>query len=150
MRSFAVITEDRSNYPVTVGANYVLKSVDLVGTGLPASVPLRGVHRIASMVQRWLLSTHQGAVEGDHLQAYLDEFCFRFRFNRLTARRRGLLFRRLLEQSVDTGPRTYAQLVVNPREATATQLAALVRVPIGKRVAPASLAMPAQGRPWRR
>ena len=100
------------------------------------------------MLDRWLLSTHQGAVEGDHVQAYLDEFCFRF--NRRNARSRGLLFRRLLEQSVDTGPRTYAQLVVNPRNATAKQLAALVRAPIGKRVAPASLAMPAQGRPWRR
>ncbi len=88
-----MITEDRSNYPVTVGANYVLKSVDLVGTGLPASVPLRGVHRIASMVQRWLLSTHQGAVEGDRLQAYLK---FTFRFNCRNACSRRLLFRRLL------------------------------------------------------
>ena len=143
-----VLTDGLKSYPIAVGANYVHKPVNLAGTGLPAHVPLPGVHRIASLVKRWLLSTHQGAVEGDHLQAYLDEFCFRF--NRRTARSRGLLFRRLLEQSVDTGPRTYAQLVVNPREATVTQLAALVRVPIGKRVAPASLAMPAQGRPWRR
>ncbi|MHB1783668.1 MAG: hypothetical protein ACYCTE_13490 [Acidimicrobiales bacterium] len=54
----------------------------------------------------------------------------------------------LVPASVDTGPRTYAQLVVNPRKATAKQLTALVRAPIGKRVAPASLAMSAQGRPW--
>ena len=119
-----------------------------VAPGPLAHELLPGVHRVASLLDRWLLSTHQGAVEGDHVQAYLDEFCFRF--NRRNARSRGLLFRRLLEQSVDTGPRTYAQLVVNPRNATAKQLAALVRAPIGKRVAPASLAMPAQGRPWRR
>ena len=38
---------------------------------------LPGVHRIASLAKRWLLSTHQGAVEVDHLPGYLDEFCFR-------------------------------------------------------------------------
>ena len=119
-----------------------------VAPGRLAHELLPGVHRVASLLDRWLLSTHQGAVEGDHVQAYLDEFCFRF--NRRNSRSRGLLFRRLLEQSVDTGPRTYAQLVVSPRKATAKQLAALVRAPIGKRVAPASLAMSAQGRPWRR
>jgi len=53
-------------------------------------VPLPGVHRIASLVKRWLASTHQGTVEGDHLQAYLDEFCFSF--NRCSSRERGLLF----------------------------------------------------------
>lgn len=119
-----------------------------VAPGRAAHELLSGVHRVASLLDRWLLSTHQGAVEGDHVQAYLDQFCFRF--NCRSARSRGLLFRRLLEQSVDMGPRTYAQLVVNPRKATAKQLAALVRAPIGKRVAPASLAMSAQGRPWRR
>jgi transposase-like protein len=92
-----VLTDGLKSYPIAIGANYVHKPVNLAGTGLPAHVPLPGVHRIASLVKRWLLSTHQGAVEGDHLQAYLDEFCFRF--NRRTARSRGLLFRRLLEQS---------------------------------------------------
>jgi len=56
----------------------------------------------------------------------------------------------LVPASVDTSPRTYAQLVVNPRKATAKQLAALVRAPIDKRVAPASPATSAQGRPWMR
>ena len=43
-----------------------------------ASSKLPGVHRIASLVKRWLLGTHQGSVADNHLQAYLDEFTFRF------------------------------------------------------------------------
>ena len=36
---------------------------------------LPGVHRVASLAKRWLLSTHQGAVAIEHLPGYLDEFC---------------------------------------------------------------------------
>ena len=35
-------------------------------------------HRVASLLKRWLLGTHQGAVRGSHLDYYLDEFTFRF------------------------------------------------------------------------
>ena len=55
---------------------------------------LPGVHRIASLVKRWLLSTHQGAVKTDHLDDYLREFSFRF--NRRHSRARGMLFYRVL------------------------------------------------------
>ena len=58
------------------------------------------------------MGTHQGAVEGDHLQSYLDEFAFRF--NRRRSEFRGLLFRRLIEQAVEVGPVTYRSLIVNP------------------------------------
>ena len=63
-----------------------------------------GVHRIASLLKRSVLGTHQGSVTPDHLQSYLEEFTFRF--NRRTSRSRGLVFRRLLEQAVVTGPVT--------------------------------------------
>ena len=56
----------------------------------PAHVVMPGVHRVASLLQRWLLGTHQGAVTREHLDAYLNEFTFRF--NRRRSRRRGLLF----------------------------------------------------------
>ena len=59
-----------------------------------------GVHRVASLLKRWILGTHQGSVTPDHLQAYLEEFTFRF--NRPTSGNRGLVFRRLLEQAVVT------------------------------------------------
>jgi hypothetical protein len=56
------------------------------------------VHRVASLLKRWLLGTHQGAVRAHQLDYYLDEFTFRF--NRRSSRQRGLLFYRLLEQAV--------------------------------------------------
>jgi transposase-like protein len=70
----------------------------------PAHVSMPGVHRVASLLKRWILGTHQGSVTPEHLQSYLEEFTFRF--NRRTSRNRGLVFRRLLEQAVVTGPVT--------------------------------------------
>jgi hypothetical protein len=67
-----------------------------------------GVHRIASLLKRWLLGTHQGAVRSEQLDYYLDEFTFRF--NRRTSRSRGLLFYRLLEQAMTTQPVTYKHI----------------------------------------
>lgn len=78
-------------------------------SGDPAHVTMPGVHRIASLLKRVLLSTHQGAVREKHLEYYLDEYTFRF--NRRTSRSRGLLFYRLLEQSVVTETTTYKSMV---------------------------------------
>ena len=78
----------------------------------PAHVVMPGVHRVASLLQRWLLGTHQGAVTPEHLDAYLNEFTFRF--NRRRSRRRGLLFYRLLEQAILAEPITYRSLIANP------------------------------------
>lgn len=69
-----------------------------------AHVLMPGVHRVASLLKRWMLGTHQGSVGPEHLDAYLNEFTFRF--NRRHSRRRGLLFYRLLEQAVLTDPIT--------------------------------------------
>ena len=71
------------------------------------------VHRVASLLKRWLLGTHQGAVSREHLDYYLDEFTFRF--NRRTSRHRGKLFYRLLEQAVAVGPVPYAVMVKGVR-----------------------------------
>ena len=75
----------------------------------PAHVAMPGVHQIASLLKRWLLGTHQGAFSTEHLQAYLEEFTFRF--NRRTSSSRGQLFRRLLEQAVATHPVTEADIL---------------------------------------
>jgi len=64
----------------------------------PAHVVMPGVHRLASLLERWLLGTHRGSVSPEHLDAYLNEFTFRF--NRRRSGRRGLLFYRLLQQAV--------------------------------------------------
>jgi hypothetical protein len=76
----------------------------------------------------------QGAVKPGHLQAYLDEFTFRF--NRRRSHARGMLFYRLLEQSVQAPPRTYHSLVVDPRSGFRSP----PPPPLDKRVRPASLA----------
>jgi transposase-like protein len=67
------------------------------------------VHQVASLVKRWLLGTHQGAVRPEHLAYYLDEFTFRF--NRRTSASRGKLFYRLVEQAVQVAPHPYRQLI---------------------------------------
>ena len=74
-----------------------------------ASRLLPRVHRIAALLKRWILGTHQGRVERSHMPYYLDEFTFRF--NRRTSRSRGLLFHRLLEQAVRMGPAPMRSLV---------------------------------------
>ena len=63
------------------------------------------VHRVASLLKRWLLGTHQGAVAPRQLPYYLDEFTFRF--NRRTSKSRGKLFFRLMQQAANTPPATY-------------------------------------------
>jgi transposase-like protein len=67
---------------------------------------LPGVHRVASLIKRWLLGTHQGSVDAAHLPNYMNEFVFRF--NRRRSSSRGLLFYRALELAVDHDPVRFA------------------------------------------
>jgi hypothetical protein len=67
------------------------------------------VNLVASLLKRWLLGTHQGAVRPRHLDYYLDEFTFCF--NRRTSRSRGLLFYRLVQQAVMLQPVIGRELV---------------------------------------
>ena len=67
------------------------------------------VHHIASLVKRWLLGTHQGAVEPHQLDYYLDEYTFRF--NRRKSASRGKLFYRLVQQAVQVEPAPYKLIV---------------------------------------
>ncbi len=81
----------------------------ILGSDVPAHVSMAGVHRVAALIKRWMLGTHHGSVQPEHLDAYLDEFVFRF--NRRTSSSRGMLFYRLLQQAVVTGPVTYESVV---------------------------------------
>jgi transposase-like protein len=103
---------------------------------------LPGVHRIASLAKRWLLGTHQGAVDAAHLPSYLNEFVFRF--NRRRSRSRGMLFYRVLELAVAHDPVRYQDL------ARTKSTKAKRPKPPGKRGHPPSLERPRQNRPWRR
>jgi transposase-like protein len=74
---------------------------------------LPACHRVAGLLKRWLLGTHQGAVSHDHLGYYLDEFTFRF--NRRTSASRGKLFYRLLQQAVAVEPAPLKTMIKNSR-----------------------------------
>lgn len=102
---------------------------------------LPGVHRIASLAKRWLLGTHQGSVEQEHLSSYLNEFTFRF--NRRRSRSHGMLFYRVLELAVGHPPVRYRDLVVDPRPKKVRPL------PPGGGGHPPSLDRPRAARPWR-
>jgi len=108
-----VHTDGWGGYNGVVEAGYEHERTVISATGDPAHVSMPAVHRVASLLKRWLLGTHQGAVSNEHLDAYLGEFTFRF--NRRSSRRRGLLFHRLLEQAVITDPAPYRALVAQPR-----------------------------------
>jgi transposase-like protein len=107
-----IVTDGLRSYPPATLKDYRHQPLPVARSSGPAHVSLPGGHRVASLLKRWLLGTHQGAVEADHLQGYLEAFACRF--NRRRSAFRGLLFRRLLEQAVRGGPITYRSRVVNP------------------------------------
>jgi len=72
---------------------------------------LPNVHRIASLLKRWLLGTHQSYLNKNKLEYYLDEYVFRY--NRRTSKSRGLLFLRLIEQGVKADPISYEKIIKN-------------------------------------
>ena len=78
-------------------------------SGQKAHTLLPHVHRVAALLKRWWLGTHQGSIEQQHLNAYLDEFVFRY--NRRSSTYRGLLFHRLMEQVVKMPPTIYAHII---------------------------------------
>jgi len=104
-----VRTDGWSGYNGLTDYGYTRDILVQSSSGDPAHVSMPGVHRVASLLKRWLLGTHQGSVLSHHLQSYLEEFTFRF--NRRTSRSRGLVFRRLLEQAVITGPVTQTDII---------------------------------------
>jgi len=104
-----VLTDGWQGYASVSRHGYVHEKTILSASGDPAHVAMPGVHRIASLLKRWLLGTHQGAVSNKHLDYYLDEYTFRF--NRRLSKARGLLFYRLLQQALQTAPTPYRQLV---------------------------------------
>ncbi|MGA7902774.1 MAG: transposase, partial [Terrimicrobiaceae bacterium] len=67
------------------------------------------VHRAVSLLKRWMLGTHQGAIGYQHLDDYLNEFVFRF--NRRKSASRGKLFFRLAQHALQIAPTTYERLV---------------------------------------
>ena len=108
-RGATVHTDGSAAYRSLTDEGYGHQRTVMLGSETPAHVSMPGVHRVAALIQRWLLGTHQGAVQPAKLDHYLDEFVFRF--NRRKSLSRGMLFYRLLEQAVVTAPVTYRNVV---------------------------------------
>lgn len=104
-----VITDGLQSYRGLATRGYHHDRRVMLGWGESTDAVLPRVHRVAALLKRWLLGTHQGGVSREHLDYYLDEFTFRF--NRRASRHRGKLFYRLLEQAVAVGPVPYAAMV---------------------------------------
>ena len=83
---------------------------EVIGEDTSPSVELfPHVHRVISLLKRWLLGTHQGAPSAKHLDGYLEEF--EFRFNRRTAKHRSLLFERLVGFATKQSAPPYWQII---------------------------------------
>ncbi len=103
-----VHTDGTAIYRLLQQEGFPHDSTVLAGSKIPAHKALPGVHRVASLLKRWLLGTHHGAIDPRHVDQYLDEFTFRF--NRRTSRSRGMLFYRLMQHSASTATVTYADI----------------------------------------
>jgi transposase-like protein len=104
-----VHTDGLTNYKKISEHGYIHHPTSISASGKPAHDILPRTHRVASLLGRWCMGTHQGAISDAHLDYYLDEFTFRF--NRRSSKSRGLLFYRLVEQSVQTLPSPYKKLI---------------------------------------
>jgi transposase-like protein len=105
-------TDGNPSYIGLEAFGYAHEATALSGRGKDAaSELLPRVHRIASLLKRWLLGTHQGAIHPAYLDYYLDEFTFRF--NRRTSRSRGKLFYRLLQQAMQVEPAPYRSILID-------------------------------------
>jgi transposase-like protein len=106
-----VVTDGLSVYDRLKAAGYKHHPHALTTGGENARQELDHVHLVISLLKRWLGGTHQGAVTPAHLQAYLDEFSFRF--NRRLSQHRGKLFYRLMQQAVTVRPAGVKALYVS-------------------------------------
>lgn len=108
-----IVTDGWNGYSGLEALGYRHKVINLSKRRQSPSYLLPGVHRVVSLLKRWLMGTHQGAVSHDHLDYYINEFTFRF--NRRTSTYRGKLFYRLIEQAVQTPPASYGKIIKHVR-----------------------------------
>ena len=85
-----VHTDGSAAYRTLPDLGYIHERTVMLGSDVAAHVSMPGVHRVAALLKRWILGTHHGAIQPAHLDAYLDEFVFRF--NRRSSGSRGMLF----------------------------------------------------------
>jgi transposase-like protein len=102
-------TDAWSGYAELKRAGFSHQAINVKKSGKTASELLPRVHLVLSLLKRWLLGTFQGAVSSKHLQAYLDEFTFRF--NRRTCRFATGVFERLATAVMAAPPRSRVAII---------------------------------------
>jgi hypothetical protein len=108
-----VCTDGWEGYAGLSRRRYRHEETNIRRSGKLAHDVMPRVHRVASLLKRWLLGTHHGAISPLHLDYDLDELTFRF--NRRTSRSRGLLFSRLVQQAVQIEPVYWADVAEGER-----------------------------------
>jgi transposase-like protein len=103
-----VVTDGLPSYNKLTNMGYDHHPHVMAGGKESSRKELDHVHLVISLLKRWLIGTHQGAIKPEHLQSYLDEFAFRF--NRRLSIHRGKLFHRLMQQSVTLRPQNVKDL----------------------------------------
>ena len=103
-RPATVTTDGWAGYAGLAKDGYAHEPISLTSGWGDAVLRLPAIHLVFGLAKRWLLGTHHGAVRPKHLQAYLDEYVFRF--NRRTAKSIAHGFARLIEHAVLTPPTT--------------------------------------------
>lgn len=104
-----ILTDGWEAYGKLKEEGYIHQPRVISGSKKTASTLLPRIHRVASLLKRWLLGTHQGRVSKKHLDYYLDEYTFRF--NRRRSTHRGKLFYRLAQQAAAVGHTPFEKLV---------------------------------------
>jgi transposase-like protein len=103
-----VRTDGWPGYDALSQFGFVHKVKTVTGSKKQAHELMPRVHRVASLLDRWVLGTHQGAPQSRYLDYYLDEFTFRF--NRRGSNHRGKLFYRLMQQAANVSPVSWEEL----------------------------------------
>jgi hypothetical protein len=108
-----VVTDAAVSYKRMIPDAGFRHAVESVRDGLAKEDVLRAFHLVASLLKRYLAGTYHGAVSPKHIQAYLNEFAFRFnRRDNLYA-----AFQRVLGIGTSVEGPTYASIYAEPHEA---------------------------------
>ena len=102
----SVSTDGWDSYNGISEMGYSHDALTLAGDPDKAEAHLPMIHLVFSNMKTWIKGTHHGRIEPKHLQAYLNEYVFRFnrRFYPMTA------FHSVLGIAARSVPPTYAQL----------------------------------------
>jgi transposase-like protein len=108
-KTSTIITDEWPSYNELESMGYIHETQKATAMDEDREV-LPNVHRIAALLKRWMLGTHQSYLNKNKLEYYLDEYAFRY--NRRTSKSRGLLFLRLIEQAVSVSPVSYKEIII--------------------------------------